>query len=125
MRKADEREQQILMQLRAINIDPTTEEQSFARHFKAKHEPDHVKMHHEKLLREIAEQEALLKEKEDQFREEAYEEIRLSEEKQALVDARNQQLRTILASMQELEAEVDDLDADFDTQLNALLKPDL
>ena len=82
-------------------------------------------MHHEKLLREIAEQEALLKEKEDQFREEAYEEIRLSEEKQALVDARNQQLRAILASMQELEAEVDDLDADFDTQLNALLKPDL
>ena len=56
---------------------------------------------------------------------EAYEEIKLSDDKQAQIDNRKKELEAMLANMQMLESEVDELDAEFDDQLSALLKPDL
>ena len=41
---------------------------------------------------EIEQKEKLLKEKEEEFKEEAYEEIKLSEDKQAQVDSRKKEL---------------------------------
>ena len=53
------------------------------------------------------------------------EEVRLSKEKQAKVDNRTKELEAMLASMQEMEKEFDELDAGFDAQLANVLSPDL
>ena len=74
---------------------------------------------------EIEQKEKLLREKEEEFKEEAYEEIKLSEVNQAQVDNRKIELEAMLANMQKLEAEFDELDADFDDQLSLLLAPNI
>ena len=56
---------------------------------------------------------------------EGYEEIKLSEDKQAKVDARQAELQAMLANMQMIDAEFDELDNEMDEQLSLLLKPDL
>ena len=48
---------------------------------------------------ELKEKERLLAEKEEEFKEEAYEEIKLSEDKQAQVDTRKRELEAMLANM--------------------------
>ena len=74
---------------------------------------------------EIEQKEKLLRQKEEEFKEEAYEEIKLSEINQAQVDSKKVELEAMLANMQKLEAEFDELDADFDDQLGLLLTPSI
>lgn len=50
-------------------------------------------------MEQIEQKEQLLRQKEEEFREEAYEEIKLSEDKQAQVDSRKKELEAILANM--------------------------
>lgn len=81
-------------------------------------------------MKEIEEKEKQLEQMETEFvtnaREEIrLEEMRLSKEKQAKVDNRKQELEAMLASMQEMEKEFDELDAGFDAQLANILSPDL
>ena len=65
-------------------------------------------------------------EKEQVFKEESYEEIKLSDDKQAQVDTRKKELEAMLANMHLMESEFDDdLGADFEDPLDSLLKPDL
>ena len=75
------------------------------------------------LMQELEEKERLLLQKEEEFKEEAYEEIRLSEERQAQADAKNRHLQDMLAKMERMEREFDALDADLDSQLHDMLKP--
>lgn len=56
---------------------------------------------------------------------EAYEEIKLSDDKQAQVDSRKKELEAILANMMKMDSEFDELDAELDHDLSLLLKPDL
>ena len=76
-------------------------------------------------MEQIEEKERERAEKEQVFKEEAYEEIKLSDDKQAQVDARKKELEAMLANMQEMESEFDDFDTNFDDELGKLLKPDL
>ena len=81
-------------------------------------------------MKEIEEKERKLEQMESEFKTEALEEIRLeeirlSEEKQGQVDTRKKELEAMLASMQEMEKEFDELDAGFDAQLANMLPPDL
>ena len=55
------------------------------------------------------------KKNEEFMQEAAFEEIKLSSDKQAQVDDKNAKLQAILANMQALESEFDELDAEFDT----------
>ena len=66
-------------------------------------------------MKDIEEKERQLEQMESEFKTNAREEIRLeevrlSEEKQAKVDNRKQELEAMLASMQEMEKEFDELD---------------
>ena len=56
---------------------------------------------------------------------EAYEEIKLSDDKQAQVDTRKLELEAMLANMMKMDSEFDELDAELDDELSMLLKPDL
>ena len=76
-------------------------------------------------MEQIEEKERERQAKEEKFNEDAYEEIELSDDKQAQVDVRKKELEAMLASMAEMESEFDDIDADFDDQLGLLLQPDL
>lgn len=51
-------------------------------------------------------------------------EVKLSDDRQAKVNDRKKELEAILAGMQKLESEFDDLDDDFDDELGLLLKPE-
>ena len=55
------------------------------------------------IAKGIEEKERLLAEKEKEFKAEAYEEIKLSDDKQAQVDTRKLELEAMLRSMQDLE----------------------
>ena len=66
-------------------------------------------------MKDIEDKERQLEQMESEFKTNAREEIRLeevrlSEEKQAKVDNRKQELEAMLASMQEMEKEFDELD---------------
>ena len=81
-------------------------------------------------MKEIEEKERQLELMESEFKTNALEEIRLEEmrldqEKQAKVDNRKQELEAMLASMQAMEKEFDELDAGFDEQLSSMLSPEL
>ena len=81
-------------------------------------------------MKEIEEKERQLELMESEFKNDALEEIRLEEmrldqEKQAKVDNRKQELEAMLASMQAMEKEFDELDAGFDEQLSNMLSPEL
>lgn len=81
-------------------------------------------------MKEIEEKERQLELMESEFKNDALEEIRLEEmrldqEKQTKVDNRKQELEAMLASMQAMEKEFDELDAGFDEQLSNMLSPEL
>ena len=81
-------------------------------------------------MKEIEEKERYLELMESEFKKDALEEMRLEEmrldqEKQAKVDNRKQELEAMLASMQAMEKEFDELDAGFDEQLSNMLSPEL
>ena len=76
------------------------------------------------IMKEIEVKEKLLKEKEDQFKAEAYEELKLTDDRQAQVDDKKAQLQKVLESMQQLDRDMDELDSDYDKQIGDLLKPD-
>ena len=81
-------------------------------------------------MKEIEEKERQLELMESEFKNDALEEMRLEEmrldqEKQAKVDNRKQELEAMLASMQAMEKEFDELDAGFDEQLSNMLSPEL
>ena len=81
-------------------------------------------------MKDIEEKEKLLEQMETDFKSEALEEIRLeeirlSEENTAKVDTRKKELEAMLAQMQKMESEFDELDAGFDTQISNMLSPDL
>ena len=70
---------------------------------------------YQEIMKDIEEKERQLEQMESEFKTNAREEIRLeevrlSEEKQAKVDNRKQELEAMLASMQEMEKEFDEID---------------
>ena len=113
MQKANEREQQILEQLKAIQIDPTAPAEEAKVVPLAQLQPEQ-NSRYLSIMEEIEQKELLLAQKEQEFKQEAYEEIKLSDDNQAQVDTRKKELEAMLANMQHLESQFDELDADFD-----------
>ena len=65
-------------------------------------------------MEEIEAKELLLAKKENEFKEGAFEEIKLSDDNQAQVDKRKKELEAMMANMQLMESEFDDIEDDFD-----------
>jgi len=74
---------------------------------------------------EIEQKERELALKESEFRREALEEIKLSDDKQAQVETRKAELQAMLAKMQQLDSEFDELGREFDDQISAILSPNI
>ena len=140
LEKANDRERQILEQLQALGIDPRQNKAAAAegdlsqalqrggalescarnsRHNALESSSLSKNSTYQEIMRDIEEKERQLEQMESEFKANAreelrLEEVRLSQEKQAKVDNRKQELQAMLASMQEMEKEFDELDAGFD-----------
>lgn len=71
-------------------------------------------------MEEIEAKELLRVQKENEYKEES-KEIKLSDDKQAQVDNRKKELEAMIANMQKMESEFDDIQDDFDDELSLLL----
>ena len=114
MEKANVRERQILDQLKAVGIDPTAPREEQKMSVLSSSEQPESNTDYVSIMEQIEIKERLLAQKEQEFKAEVYEEIKLSDDKQAQVDKRKKELEAMLAGMQQLESEFDDLDQDFD-----------
>ena len=72
------------------------------------------------IMEEIEAKELLRVQKENEYKEES-KEIKLSDDKQAQVDNRKKELEAMIANMQKMESEFDDIQDDFDDELSLLL----
>lgn len=125
MEKANVRERQIIDQLKAVGIDPTAPREEQKMSVLSSSEQPESNTDYVSIMEQIEIKERLLAQKEQEFKAEAYEEIKLSDDNQAQVDKRKKELEAMLAGMQQLESEFDDLDQDFDDQLGSLLGPEI
>jgi len=99
MEKANVRERQIIDQLKAVGIDPTAPREEQKMSVLSSSEQPESNTDYVSIMEQIEIKERLLAQKEQEFKAEAYEEIKLSDDNQAQVDKRKKELEAMLAGM--------------------------
>ena len=116
MEKVEQRDKLVIEHLKAVNVDPNApaEEQQVSLPT-ITFEAGEKNTSYVSMMAKIEQKEKERAERAEEFkRDAAIEEIALSEANKAQVEARKRELDDMLANMQKLESEFDDLDDEFD-----------
>ena len=116
MEKVEQRDRLVIEHLKAVNVDPNApaEEQQISLPT-IKDDAGEKNTNYVSIMAQIEQKEKERAERQEEFKREGDgEEITLSDANQAQVEARKKELDAMLANMQLMESEFDELDEEFD-----------